>query len=273
MSNKMQLVKDNTQNKNKKDKLPDPDEIKFYPVLEQSRELQLYELIMTKHPPSWSEFFMSVEKEVKHACTMIERSSNLTGKALFPFTYLTLSAFWLTPLFMLKSVIIGQDPYPGLTKEGMPKAQGLCFSSKQNYEMPASLKYIYKELERTVEGWEDPGHPDLSKWGKQGVLLINSALTVEAGNAGSHVGFWKPFTNKLMEYINEKCKNVVFLLWGKKAQSVASGIYTSKHLKLEAYHSPMSLNSGYSFGGCDHFNKANIYLVENGIEPIDWRLK
>lgn len=253
----------------------DPSHIKFYPVYVDERGLTLYAYIMTRHPPTWSEFFKSAEPEIRHACSHIETETNINGKAIYPQIPNVLTAFWLTPLFSLKCVILGQDPYPGLTKEGMPKAMGASFSSERNYEIPDSLKNVYKELERSVEDWKNPGHPDLRAWGRQGVLLLNTALTVEAGRPESHVGYWKPFTEKLMDYFNQNTKDVVFMLWGKKAQKAADSIYASKHLKLNAYH-PSPMNAGreqYTFIGCDHFNLANIHLVSKGIHPIDWRLK
>lgn len=238
--------------------------------------LSLYEYIMTRHPLSWTDFFMGAQAEIAHACHMISTSTSTNGKSIYPFTIYTLRAFYLTPVFMMKAVIIGQDPYPGFTKSGMPKAVGACFAAdRMAGEIPDSLQTIYKELGRTVEGWTHPGHPDITSWGMQGVLLLNTALTVEAGRAGSHVGYWKPFTEKLMEYINEQCKDVVFLLWGNVAQKAADTIYSSKHFKLTAYH-PSPRNDGkegYSFHGCNHFNLANIQLASKGIRPIDWRIR
>lgn len=238
--------------------------------------LSLYEYIMTRHPLSWSDFFLGAHTEIAHACRMISADVGANGKSVYPFTGFTLRAFYLTPVFMMKAVIIGQDPYPGFTRSGMPKAVGACFASDRLAgEIPESLKTIYDELAATVEDWTNPGHPDITNWGLQGVLLLNTALTVEAGKAGSHVGYWKPFTEKLMEYINEHCKDVVFLLWGKIAQKAADTIYSSRHYKLTSYHpSPMNNGKeGYSFRGCNHFNLANIHLASKGIRPIDWRVK
>lgn len=252
----------------------DPSQIRYFPVFVPTRGLSLYEIIMTRHPPSWSKFFSTVQREVQHACTKINEHSNVSGKAIYPIVPKVLSAFWMTPLFMLKAVIIGQDPYPSLAKGGMPNAVGASFSSERHHEIPKSLQTIYGELENSVEGWTHPHHPDLSCWGRQGVLLLNAALTVEANNPKSHVGFWTPFAEKLMDFINVECNNVVFLLWGKEAQKTAGIIYESKHKKLTAYHpSPEAENRGYMFKGCDHFNQANVYLVEKGIHPIDWRIQ
>lgn len=254
--------------------LPNPNDIKFHPVYASSQGLNLYYVIMTRHPPSWSKFFLAAEKEVRHACTMINEKSQISGRATYPNIQNVLNAFWLTPFPILKAVIIGQDPYPGHTKRGLPKAIGVCFASdRYSGEIPDSLVTIYRELGKTVEDWEHPGHADITSWGRQGVLLINSALTVEAGNPGSHHGFWKCFTESLMNYLNENCRDLVFMLWGKPAQKAADTIWASKHHKLTAYH-PSSMNNGKStiFDGCNHFNLCNEILVSKGIHPIDWRI-
>lgn len=252
-----------------------PEDIKFYPIYVPDQGLTLYAMMMTRHPPSWSKFFQLAQGDIFHACQKIDEQSNISGRSIFPRTPDVLAAFWVTPLHMLRCVIVGQDPYPGTTRAGAPKAVGLCFASGRNSgEIPDSLIAIYKELENTVEDWKHPGHPDLTCWARQGVLLINTALTVEAGNAGSHSGFWKPFTNRLMEYINEYCKDLVFLLWGKQAQKAAADITATKHQKLIAYHpSPKNMGTSYSFLGNNHFNLTNIFLVSKGIHPIDWRIK
>lgn len=247
--------------------------IKFLPLYANDQGLNLYEMIMKRHPLSWSNFFMGAEREVRHACQMVSNETTSTGKSILPFAPNVLRAFYLTPLFMLKVVILGQDPYPGFTKQRQPKAIGVSFASdRYSGEIPDSLKTIYGELERTVENWKNPGHPDITGWGKQGVLLINTALTVEANKAGSHTGYWKPFTEKLMDYINEQCRDVVFMLWGKHAQKAAETIFSSRHLKLDAYH-PSSMNAGreeFQFKGCDHFNMCNFHLADKGIRPINW---
>lgn len=252
-----------------------PDMIRYAPTLLNfnNQALSIYEYIMGYHPASWAPFFRMAEPEVRHACTLISQSG--TGRAIFPHTRNILAAFWLTPLHILKAVIVGQDPYPGTTKSGWPKAIGICFASERDTnEIPDSLVTVYKELSATVEDWIHPGHADIRCWGRQGVLLINTALTVEAGNAGSHTGFWKPFTEKLMDFLNENTRDCVFLLWGKVAQKAAESIYSSRHLKLNAYH-PSSMNAHrpeYTFAGCNHFNLANIHLASKNIHPIDWRI-
>lgn len=232
--------------------------------------------ILLKHaPPTWQPFFNSAREEILHAMSLVKESSNATNKAIYPLPEDILRAFWACPLACLKVIIIGQDPYPGQLRSGHPKAVGMSFSTHRIIgEIPDSLRTIYKEMKRTVEDWESPGHGDLTSIARQGVLFFNTALTVESGSAGSHVGYWKAFTEKLMDYINIECSNVVFLLWGKHAQQAAKDVSGSKHLKLEAYHpSPMNEGKvGREFAGCDHFNQCNIYLVSKGKRPIDWRV-
>lgn len=248
--------------------------IKFTPIYVYDAGYSLYDIMMRRHPPSWSKFFLSAEPDIRHACEKISMSAS--GRSVFPLVPDVLAAFWLTPLPLLKVVIIGQDPYPGVTKAGWPKAVGISFGShRETGEIPDSLVTVYKELAATVEGWEHPGHADIRCWGRQGVLLYNTALTVEAGKPGAHSGFWKTFTERLMDFLNENARDCVFLLWGKVAQKAAETIFSSRHLKLIAYH-PSSMNAnreGFSFLGCNHFNLANIYLVEKGIHPIDWRIQ
>src|SRR5579885_2188255 len=151
-----------------------PDMVKYPPILIFEQPMSLYEFIMTRHPPSWTEFFKGAQTDIQHACQKVEESCNASGKSFLPQIPRVLAAFWATPLFMLKAVIIGQDPYPGFTKTGMPKAIGLCFASERGYEMPDSLITVYEELQRSVEGWTHPGHPDLRCWAREGVLMLNS---------------------------------------------------------------------------------------------------
>jgi uracil-DNA glycosylase len=233
------------------------------------------QVINQRHPPTWHHFFESAKEEIAHACKLANRSSDRNGKAIYPRAENVIDAFWVCPLNMLKVVIIGQDPYSDQLSNGMPRAVGMSYSTvRKSREIPASLKTVYKELEKTVEDWNMPNHGDLNCWARQGVLLLNTALTVEVNNTGVHTGFWKPFTEKLMEYINEYCKDVVFLLWGRVAQNAAQSIYASKHHKLETYH-PSPNNEGKigrEFAGCDHFNECNRILLSKGIRCIDWRI-
>ncbi len=177
------------------------------------------------------------------------------------------TALNLTPLPCVKVVILGQDPYHG---EG--QAHGLSFSVPDGVRVPPSLKNIFKELSEDI-GVKIPESGNLEKWAKQGVLLLNSTLTVRKGDAGSHQGKgWEIFTDQVIKSISDLRSGIVFLLWGKFAQAKINLIDTSKHFVLTSPHpSPLSVYHG--FYGCKHFSKANSILVENGLQPIDWSLK
>jgi len=188
-------------------------------------------------------------------------------KTIYPDMYDIFNALKYTSFRDVKAVIIGQDPY-----HGPGQAHGLCFSVKKGVDVPPSLQNIYKEL-KTDLGLEAPDHGYLEDWAKQGVLMLNTVLTVRAGQAASHRGQgWERFTDHVIEKLNEKQNPVVFLLWGRPAAEKAKIITNPIHLKLEAPHpSPLSAHRG--FFGCKHFSKANKFLVSNGIEPINWQLK
>jgi uracil-DNA glycosylase len=169
----------------------------------------------------------------------------------------------LTPLGQVKVVILGQDPYHG---EG--QAHGLCFSVRPGVRIPPSLVNIYKELEDDL-GIPPARHGYLEHWAKQGVLLLNSVLTVERSLAASHQGKgWEKFTDAVIARVNEQESPAVFMLWGSYAQRKAAFVDTRKHLVLKAPHpSPLSAHNG--FFGSRHFSKANNFLMANGLDPID----
>ena len=163
-------------------------------------------------------------------------------------------------------VIIGQDPY-----HGAGQAHGLCFSVKRPVEPPPSLKNMYKELESDI-GFKIPDHGELTKWAEQGVLMLNTVLTVREGAANSHKGMgWELFTDRVISELNRKETPVVFLLWGANARKKAEVITNPIHKKLITVHpSPLSAYNG--FFGCRHFSKCNEILVSSGQEPIDWQI-
>lgn len=171
------------------------------------------------------------------------------------------------PLTQVKAVILGQDPY-----HGVGQANGLSFSVNRGIALPPSLRNIYHEL-RTDLGIVTPLHGDLSAWANQGVLLLNSVLTVEQAQPTSHQKQgWEEFTDAVIDAINEYCHSVVFILWGAYAQRKGQRIDTKKHLVLKAAHpSPLAANRG-GFFGCKVFSKTNQYLIQHGIEPINWQL-
>ncbi len=186
------------------------------------------------------------------------------GKAIFPKENDLFTAFVLCPTLKLKVVILGQDPYHN---EG--QAHGLSFSVPHGVRIPPSLRNIYKERNTDVHV-PIPNSGNLEHWATQGVLLLNSILTVESGKPGSHHGLgWEKFTDGVVRKISDEKEHVVFLLWGKYAQSKTSLIDTKKHLVLTAPHpSPFSAHSG--FFGSKHFSKTNAYLLKNGQQPITW---
>ena len=188
-------------------------------------------------------------------------------RQIFPPADEIFTAFELTPLSDVKVVIIGQDPYHG---DG--QAHGLCFSVKPDIETPPSLVNIYKEL-NTDLGCYIPNNGYLTKWAKQGVLLLNTVLTVRAHQANSHreIG-WEEFTDAAIKVLNEQDRPIVYLLWGKPAQMKKSMLNNPKHLILEAPH-PSPLSAYRGFFGCQHFSKTNEFLRQNGLEPIDWQIE
>ena len=209
--------------------------------------------------PEFSQDYMQKLKQFLHG----EKSQ---GKVVFPKGDEYFNAFQLTPFDQVKVVILGQDPYHG---EG--QAHGLCFSVQMGVKTPPSLVNIYKELATDV-GFQIPNHGFLQHWAQQGVLLLNSVLTVERGQAASHQGKgWEQFTDKVIDIINQQHQGVVFMLWGSYAQKKGQFIDRQKHLVLTAPHpSPLSAHRG--FFGCRHFSQANDYLQGQGKPIIDWQL-
>lgn len=177
------------------------------------------------------------------------------------------NAFRYTPFEKVRAVIIGQDPY-----HGQGQAHGLCFSVKKGVEIPPSLKNIYKELSQEL-GLDAPSHGELTSWAQNGVLLLNSVLTVRQGCAGSHrAKGWEVFTDRAISLLNQKEQPVCFFLWGGYARAKKSLITNPMHLVLEAPHpSPLSAYNG--FFGCGHFLTCNDFLKKNGLPPIDWSIK
>jgi uracil-DNA glycosylase len=174
------------------------------------------------------------------------------------------NAFNHTPLEKVKVVLLGQDPY-----HGPKQAQGLCFSVPDGIPQPPSLQNIFKEIADDT-GTPPPHSGDLTRWARQGVLLLNATLTVRARTPGSHQGKgWEQFTDAAIKVISNKRDNIVFLLWGRYAQNKAALIDPSKHLVLKAAHpSPFSAHNG--FFGCKHFSKTNKWLKNHGLKEIEW---
>lgn len=178
------------------------------------------------------------------------------------------NAFHFTPLSQVKVLILGQDPY-----HGEHQAHGLCFSVLPDQpELPPSLQNIYKELQDDL-GCYIPNNGYLKKWADQGVLMLNTVLTVRAHQAGSHQGKgWEQFTDAIIQAVNAQDRPIVYLLWGKPAQSKIPMLTNPKHLILKAPH-PSPLSAYRGFFGCRHFSQTNEFLKRNGIEPIDWQIE
>lgn len=188
------------------------------------------------------------------------------GKTIYPLGSQIFNAFEQTPFEKVKVVLLGQDPY-----HGPRQAMGLSFSVPDGVHPPPSLVNIFKELQDDT-GTPIPRTGNLTPWAKQGVLLLNAALTVRAGEANSHAKIgWHQFTDTVIQKVSEGRQQVVFLLWGKFAQEKTVLIKTAKHHLLKAAHpSPLAAHNG--FFGCRHFSKTNEYLIEKGYDPIDWAL-
>jgi uracil-DNA glycosylase len=187
------------------------------------------------------------------------------GKVIYPKGKDIFNALNSTSFEKVKVVILGQDPY-----HGPNQAHGLCFSVQKGIMPPPSLKNIYKELKDDV-GVTPPNHGCLEDWAEQGVLLLNSVLTVEQNKPGSHQGrSWEQFTDRIVELLNWEREHIVFFLWGSYAKKKGAIVNRNKHLVLEAAHpSPFSVTG---FLGCRHFSRANHYLEQHGLTPINWQI-
>jgi uracil-DNA glycosylase len=217
--------------------------------------------------PSWLKYLSDEFKsDYMSKIKLFLKKELEAGKIVYPHGKDIFQAFNKTPFDRVKVVIIGQDPY-----HGENQAHGMSFSVQKRIKTPPSLVNIFKELETDL-GIERSSHGNLEAWADQGVLLLNSVLTVEAANAGSHrKKGWETFTDKVIQTLNDEKENIVFLLWGAPAQKKASIVDESKHLVLKAPH-PSPLSSYRGFFGCKHFSQTNDYLKIKNIETIDWAL-
>ena len=194
-------------------------------------------------------------------------AARLAGKIVYPPQEEVFNAFKLTPFENIRAVILGQDPY-----HGPNQAHGLAFSVKPGVATPPSLLNIYKELGTDIAGFQMPNHGYLVKWAEQGVLLLNTVLTVERGLAHSHANLgWETFTDRVIAAVNTHRQNVVFLLWGSHAQKKGQFIDRTRHLVLTAAH-PSPLSAYRGFFGCRHFSHTNAYLRQHDMSEIDWQV-
>ena len=209
------------------------------------------------------------QKEAEYFTRLMARiqSEREAGKVIYPPRQDVFNALKFTPLESVKVVILGQDPY-----HGPDQAHGLCFSVLPGVKTPPSLVNIYKELAADIDGFVIPKHGTLTRWAEQGVLLLNTVLTVEQGKAHSHAKWgWETFTDAVIDAVNRHQQGVVFLLWGSHAQKKGMHIDTSKHHVLSAPHpSPLSAHRG--FLGCKHFSQTNQLLSSQNKSPINWQV-
>lgn len=218
--------------------------------------------------PSWKKVLKNeFTKTYFQQIVTFLKTEKAQGKVIYPPGPLIFNAFNTTPFEEVKVVIIGQDPY-----HGPGQAHGLSFSVPTGIKPPPSLVNIFKELEKDMGIKMPAQYGNLTKWAEQGVLLLNAALTVRAGEPFSHAKYgWADFTNAAIEAISDHKEGVVFLLWGKFAQEKQVLIDETKHFVLKAAHpSPFSAEKG--FFGCKHFSKTNERLMQTGRDPIDWKL-
>ena len=213
---------------------------------------------------SWKrELSPEFDKDYFVKLTDFVRGEYLSGKQIYPAARNIFNAFNLCPIDKVRVVIIGQDPYhePG-------QAMGLCFSVPDGITLPPSLVNIYTEIKNDL-GRPSTTHGDLTHWAEQGVLLLNSTLTVQAHLAASHAGHgWEQFTDAVIAAMAQR-KNIVYMLWGSYAQKKAALVDESQNLILKSVH-PSPLSAYRGFFGCKHFSRANEYLVAHGHQPIDW---
>ena len=241
----------------------------FY-YLAKSIILNLFNVSLTmtiKLEQSWlNELREEFNKDYMKSLKAFLKREKEKGKIIYPKGNLIFASFNSTPLDKIKAVILGQDPY-----HGPGQAHGMSFSVPRGIPVPPSLRNIFKEIERDF-GSSRASTGNLEPWAHQGVLLLNSVLTVEKSLAGSHSGKgWEEFTDKAIEVISNKRNNIVFMLWGSYAQKKGALIDKTKHLILKSAHpSPLSAHKG--FLGNSHFSKCNEYLSEKEIEPIDWSI-
>lgn len=214
---------------------------------------------------SWKDVLSSeFEKDYFKNLTEFVRNEYMSGKTIYPEPKNIFNAFNLCPFDKVRVVIIGQDPYhePG-------QAHGLCFSVQNGIDLPPSLVNIYKEIESDI-GHKSITNGDLTAWANQGVLLLNSTLTVRAHAAASHSGHgWEQFTDAVIRAVAQNRKNIVYMLWGSFAQKKADFVDDTQNLVLKSAH-PSPLSAYRGFFGNHHFSRANEYLVEKGFEPINW---
>ena len=221
-------------------------------------------------PPSWDDVFSASKEELKIISQILEKQEKIFGQ-IYPLKKDIFNALYHTPLKSVNVVIIGQDPYHqsiNINGKVVPRATGLSFSVRREDIIPISLKNIYTELINSVRGFVQPEHGDLTEWAKQGVLMLNSCLTVNPNSPGSHGEIWSGFTKNIFKEIAKINPNCIYVLWGREAQKMKA-LIGEKSIILEAAH-PSGLSARKGFFGCNHFNIINENLVKFNKKPITW---
>lgn len=239
-----------------------------------TEDMKLLDIIQYDPPATWEEVFMNSISEFDNIQIKID-AHEISGTKILPLRKDIFRAFHLTALSEVRVVILGQDPYHSVIN-GVPKANGMSFSVTRGTPIPPSLRNIFIELAREIPNFNKPEHGDLSAWARQGVLMLNTCLTVNPGTAGSHGNIWNGFITRILMAIEQANPRAIFVLWGSKAQFIKKYI-SNKSTILESTHpSPFSANkstnNNVAFFGCDHFIEINKILLGLGQRPIDWNL-
>jgi uracil-DNA glycosylase len=248
---------------------PVPTSTKLYNV-DQYTTQDLPTLFPRLVPLGWIELFSDYTRELEDAGAVLKRLIERDKIVVCPKPYDIFRAFSLTPWWEVKVVIIGQDPYYQAEND-IPSATGSSFECRAGDPIRQSLKNIFLVLGKTIPGFKFPDSGDLSKWSSQGVLMANACPTTQAGVPGAHKAIWKFFMLRVLQFLSKKRKNVVYMLWGRDAQSYRTAISTSTNFILEASH-PVAQGKHNDFLTCDHFNQCNKHLETTAQTPIDWRL-
>lgn len=255
------------------------DDESLLPNIEEMEHLNICEIVDRENcaqMSTWNEMFFRSKKKLSVISEIVTKEERLYK--ILPLKTDIFNAFKLTPLNKVKVVIFGQDPYTKMFSPRLPVAVGLAFSVRRGDSIPPSLRNIYKELQTDIKGFVIPNHGDISCWCDQGVLLLNTCLTLRLEESNSHKELWIPFVVEAIKVVIETNPSCIFLLWGAKAQKLEQHI-GSKNIKLLAPHPAAScygkaaIIPGRSFFGCKHFSQVNTILEEKGIPTIDWTVR
>lgn len=231
--------------------------------------------VAQRRPPlGWLNVFADAIPELEDVSDIVTSNEQEGGYRSYPLRADLFNAFRCTPLERVRVVIVGQDPYPGIDSyTGKPQAIGMSFAVRRGVTIPSSLRNIFKELERSMPNdFRMPSHGDLTYWAGQGVLLLNTGLTVRPGVPGSHGDIWMGLVVKVLATLAERCPDAIYMLWGAQAQKLrAKGYIGDRAICLEAPH-PSGRSAHLGFIGCNHFVLANQILTTKGEAPIDWNL-